>query len=215
MKLGAWRLGALGMACLAVERVAVAGAVASSHGANAPVVSSTGAASLRVAGWSSQRGSLSRVRSVSGPSTRTETKRFVGRRVSSGAPLVCRSAVSPLSDSNGNVSEFESEEEFNTILKDAGDKLVVVDISTKTCGPCKMIYPKLVEMSLAYPDAVFLKINGDTNANTRALMRKWAVRAVPSFRFYRNKNLVHSHTGAKVEELKTRFAEHYGQPANV
>lgn len=44
---------------------------------------------------------------------------------------------------------------------------VVVDISTKTCGPCKMIYPKLVEMSLAYPDAVFLKINGDTNANTR------------------------------------------------
>lgn len=44
---------------------------------------------------------------------------------------------------------------------------VVVDISTKTCGPCKMIYPKVVEMSLAYPDAVFLKINGDTDNNTR------------------------------------------------
>ena len=30
-----------------------------------------------------------------------------------------------------------------------------------------MIYPKVVEMSLAYPDAVFLKINGDTDNNTR------------------------------------------------
>jgi thiol-disulfide isomerase/thioredoxin len=104
------------------------------------------------------------------------------------------------------VSSAVTEEEFNAILSDAGDKLVsvcsrmvtsrcifflgkkflgvnsmlgydsyevyfalqvVVDISTTTCGPCKMIFPKLVEMSLAYPDAVFLKINGNTNADSR------------------------------------------------
>jgi thioredoxin 1 len=132
-------------------------------------------------------------------------------------PVVCRSEVRPLADStsDGNVMEFQSEEEFNQILKDAGDKLVVVDISTKTCGPCKMIYPKVVEMSLAYPDAVFLKINGDTDNNTRTLMRKWSVRAVPNFRFFRNGEQVHSHTGAKLDELKKKFAEHYGQPAKV
>lgn len=71
-----------------------------------------------------------------------------------------------VSDLSGFVFCF-SEEEFNKILKEAGDKLVVVDISTKTCGPCKMIFPKIVEMSLEYPDAVFLKINGDTNNDTR------------------------------------------------
>lgn len=44
---------------------------------------------------------------------------------------------------------------------------VVLDISTKTCGPCKMIFPKVVQLSIEYPDVVFLKINGDTNADTR------------------------------------------------
>eukprot|EP00243_Klebsormidium_subtile_P002867 TRINITY_DN15815_c0_g1_i1.p1 TRINITY_DN15815_c0_g1~~TRINITY_DN15815_c0_g1_i1.p1 ORF type:complete len:210 (+),score=21.75 TRINITY_DN15815_c0_g1_i1:86-715(+) len=113
-------------------------------------------------------------------------------------------------DSNdGNVKEFFDEESFRKHLADAGDKLVVVDISTKTCGPCKMIYPRVVEMSEEYTDAVFLKIQGDHDAGTRALMRDWKVRSVPLFRFYRNGELVHSHTGAKIEKLKEEFQKHY------
>jgi len=50
---------------------------------------------------------------------------------------------------------------------------VVVDVSTTTCGPCKMIFPKLVEMSLQYPDAVFLKINGNVNNDTRASLMEF------------------------------------------
>jgi thioredoxin 1 len=49
----------------------------------------------------------------------------------------------------------------------------------------------------------------------QALMRKWGVRAVPNFRFFKKGEQVHSHTGAKIDELKTRFAEHYGQPIKV
>ena len=44
---------------------------------------------------------------------------------------------------------------------------VVLDISTKTCGPCKMIYPKVLKLSEEYPAAVFLKINGDHSDGTR------------------------------------------------
>jgi thiol-disulfide isomerase/thioredoxin len=44
---------------------------------------------------------------------------------------------------------------------------VVLDISTKTCGPCKIIFPKVVQLSIEYPDVMFLKINGDTSADTR------------------------------------------------
>jgi thioredoxin 1 len=85
---------------------------------------------------------------------------------------------------------------------------VVLDISTKTCGPCKIIFPKVVQLSIEYPDVMFLKINGDTSADTRALMRKWGVRAVPNFRFFRNGELVHSHTGAKLDELKAHLESH-------
>eukprot|EP00897_Mesotaenium_endlicherianum_P004249 jgi/Mesen1/3852/ME000207S02867 len=100
-------------------------------------------------------------------------------------------------------------EEFEKAITDAGDKLVVLDISTKTCGPCKLIYPKLVKMSEEYPDAVFLKILGDYDSDTRALMREWKVRAVPLFRFYRNGEQIHQHSGAKEEELRKHFMLHY------
>ncbi|CAI5525104.1 unnamed protein product [Closterium sp. Naga37s-1] len=98
-------------------------------------------------------------------------------------------------------------EEFNDQVAKAGDKLVVLDISTRTCGPCKFIFPKVVELSLEHPNAVFLKINGDHDDSTKALMREWGVRAVPNFRFFRGGELVHSHTGAKIEDLKDNLAK--------
>ncbi|CAI5985298.1 unnamed protein product [Closterium sp. NIES-64] len=107
----------------------------------------------------------------------------------------------------GNVVEITSREEFNDQVAKAGDKLVVLDISTRTCGPCKFIFPKVVELSLEHPNAVFLKINGDHDDGTKALMREWGVRAVPNFRFFRGGELVHSHTGAKIEDLKDNLAK--------
>ncbi|XP_057864757.2 thioredoxin H1 isoform X1 [Cryptomeria japonica] len=109
----------------------------------------------------------------------------------------------------GNVIEVEDGEELEKYIQDAGDKLVVVDVSTTTCGPCKLIYPKVVNMSIEYPDTLFYKINGDKSSSTRALMRKWGVRAVPNFRFYRKGELLHSHSGAKEDELRAQFLIHY------
>eukprot|EP00249_Psilotum_nudum_P005709 c19135_g1_i1 orf=253-858(+) len=108
-----------------------------------------------------------------------------------------------------NVAEMEDVETLQRIIQESGDKMVVINISTKTCGPCKLIYPKFVKMSLEYPNAVFLKVNGDLNKDTRALMKKWDVRAVPSFKFFRNGNLIHSHTGAKEDELRSYFMAYY------
>ncbi|CAK9191679.1 unnamed protein product [Sphagnum troendelagicum] len=124
---------------------------------------------------------------------------------------VCRQAVQALSDTEsaeGHVTIVEDSETFDRLLQEAGERLVVLDISTKTCGPCKIIFPKVVQLSIEYPDVMFLKINGDTSADTRALMRKWGVRAVPNFRFFRNGELVHSHTGAKLDELKAHLESH-------
>ncbi|XP_002971310.2 thioredoxin isoform X1 [Selaginella moellendorffii] len=120
---------------------------------------------------------------------------------------------SPIDESftkQGNVVLFDEQaSELEEFIRTVRDKLVVLDISTKTCGPCKFIFPKLVKLSEDYPDAVFLKINGDYDSETRALMRKWKIRAVPTFRFFKNGEMVHSHSGAKEDDLRAHFIAHY------
>eukprot|EP00899_Mesostigma_viride_P019299 jgi/Mesvir1/27370/Mv07179-RA.1 len=106
---------------------------------------------------------------------------------------------------DGRVMEIDSPETMNRVLQEAGDKLVVLQVSTKTCGPCKMIYPHLVKMSVEHEDAVFAKIMGDATPETRSLMREWNVKSVPLFRFFKSGEVVHSHTGANAEVLRGEF----------
>jgi len=108
---------------------------------------------------------------------------------------------------HGNVEQIESPGQFYDALKRAGDKLVVLDISTKTCGPCKFIYPHLVTMSKEQTDVVFLQIYGDFSPETRELMKEWGIRSVPTFNFYVNGEKVDAQGGANPDKLKVKIAE--------
>lgn len=115
----------------------------------------------------------------------------------------------------GNVIDVVDAETMEKYINESGDKLIVVDVSTRTCGPCKLIFPKVVKMSQEYPEVLFLKINGDISSETRALMRKWGVKGVPNFRFFRSGKLIHSHVGAKEDDLRGHFLVHYVATLNV
>jgi thiol-disulfide isomerase/thioredoxin len=65
------------------------------------------------------------------------------------------------------VKNLESLNQFEDIIRDAGDSLVVVDIATTWCGPCKMIYPIYEQFSEEFGHkAVFLKLMGDATPET-------------------------------------------------
>ncbi|KAE8632695.1 hypothetical protein XENTR_v10001638 [Xenopus tropicalis] len=104
------------------------------------------------------------------------------------------------------VRHVESLDEFQNILKEAGDKLVVVDFTATWCGPCKMISPVFEKLSVENPDVVFIKVDVDDAQDVAA---HCDVKCMPTFHFYKNGQKVHEFSGAnqasliqKVQDLK-------------
>ncbi|KAL7294172.1 hypothetical protein TKK_0012195 [Trichogramma kaykai] len=96
------------------------------------------------------------------------------------------------------VHEVQTQEELKTKLTEAGDKLVVIDFYATWCGPCKMIAPKLEELSKETTDVVFLKVNVD---NLEAVAEEYDIHSMPTFVFIKNSQLVEKFSGANIKKL--------------
>ncbi|XP_054583247.1 thioredoxin domain-containing protein 8 isoform X2 [Eptesicus fuscus] len=77
---------------------------------------------------------------------------------------------------------IKDENEFKTLLKSAGCKLVVVEFSAKWCGPCKKICPLVHAMSLHYQNVVFANVDVD---DSRDLAHTCNVRVIPTFQLFK------------------------------
>ncbi|KAH7286255.1 hypothetical protein KP509_33G066400 [Ceratopteris richardii] len=84
-------------------------------------------------------------------------------------------------------------------LEAAGDKPVVLDMYSKWCGPCRLIYPKLVELSDQYSDVVFLKL--DCSSDNKTVFNNLGIGILPTFKIFKNNSLVSEVRGAKYDEL--------------
>mmetsp|Transcript_24889 Transcript_24889/g.64084 ORF Transcript_24889/g.64084 Transcript_24889/m.64084 type:complete len:162 (-) Transcript_24889:158-643(-) len=109
---------------------------------------------------------------------------------------------------DGKVTMIESREDFEQAMAESNG-LVVLDISSTMCGPCKLVYPYFVELAEEFSDATFLKVNGDTNSETVSMMKEWGVKSVPEFRMFRGAEMVHKHSGANKDTLRSSIEENY------
>jgi thioredoxin 1 len=73
--------------------------------------------------------------------------------------------------------------------------LVLIDIKTDWCGPCKMISPLVDEISSDYHDKGLSvgKLDADTNKET---ITELGVRNIPTILLYKNGEIVDRSTGA-------------------
>ena len=122
------------------------------------------------------------------------------------ASLRCEAASKGI-QGDGRVKMCNSKEAFEAACAEAGDSLVAVQISTKTCGPCKVVYPHFAALSEELSDVSFVKIMGDHDADTRALMKEWGVRVVPLFFLFRNGEKIGEWSGAKPDVLRENVIE--------
>ncbi|KAF5178362.1 Thioredoxin [Thalictrum thalictroides] len=98
----------------------------------------------------------------------------------------------------GQVTEV-NKDTFWPLVNASGDKLVVLDMYTQWCGPCKVIAPKYKELSEKHLDVVFLKL--DCNQENKALAKELGLRVVPTFKILKDSKVVKEVTGAKLDDL--------------
>ncbi|ESQ49841.1 hypothetical protein EUTSA_v10021615mg [Eutrema salsugineum] len=120
-----------------------------------------------------------------------------GRRWDSSV-VVVRCSLETVSVNVGQVTEVDKDT-FWPIVKAAGDKIVVLDMYTQWCGPCKVIAPKYKALSEKYEDVVFLKL--DCNPDNRPLAKELGIRVVPTFKILKDNKVVKEVTGAKYDDL--------------
>merc|ERR1711894_56030 len=109
-----------------------------------------------------------------------------------------------------NIKEFimvykcGSMSDLETQLKEAGDKLVVIDFFATWCGPCKMISPVLEEMEAQMSNVKFLKVDVDEAEDVAV---HYQISAMPTFIFIKNGQRVADLMGANADKLKELVAK--------
>ncbi|XP_014206140.1 thioredoxin [Copidosoma floridanum] len=103
-----------------------------------------------------------------------------------------------------NVAELEE------TLKNAGDKLVVIDFSATWCGPCKMIKPKYEELSLKeeMQNVIFLSVDVD---EAEDVAMAYQIESMPTFVFLRDNKKLEQFSGANLDKLSDTIKKHMPQ----
>merc|ERR1719160_1873551 len=105
----------------------------------------------------------------------------------------------------GGVAMLATKEEFDACLKEAGDKLVVVDFTATWCGPCQRIAPVFVKMAEEMGDVVFVKVDVDENDETS---QACGISCMPTFQFYKAGEKVHEFSGASEEKIRSAVGQY-------
>jgi len=95
------------------------------------------------------------------------------------------------------LNQIATKTDFDKTLADAPG-LVVVDFTATWCPPCKRIAPIFVA------SVTFIKVDVDENAETAQAV---GISCMPTFKFYKKGECVHTMEGADEAGLKAKVAE--------
>ncbi|XP_056375454.1 thioredoxin-like [Hyla sarda] len=97
------------------------------------------------------------------------------------------------------VHYVESLPEFKAIIESGGDKLIVVDFTATWCGPCQFIAPFYESLATSFPGILLYKVDVDEASE---IAGECAVRAMPTFHFYKGGQKVDELCGADKDKLE-------------
>ncbi|XP_077235948.1 thioredoxin-like 1-2, chloroplastic isoform X2 [Tasmannia lanceolata] len=107
-----------------------------------------------------------------------------------------------------NMKEINSAQDLVDSLSIAGNKLVIVDFFSPSCGGCKALHPKICQFAELNPDVQFLQVNYEDD---KSMCYSLNVHVLPFFRFYRGAHgrlCSFSCTNATIKKFKDALAKH-------
>jgi thioredoxin 1 len=88
-------------------------------------------------------------------------------------------------------------------LQSQGNK-ILVSYSASWCGPCRMLTPRLDELSKQYPEFKFLKVDIDQNRDATIEL---GITSVPTIMIYDGENLIDRSNGARPDSYYKEFLD--------
>ncbi|MHA1728358.1 MAG: thioredoxin family protein, partial [Promethearchaeota archaeon] len=95
---------------------------------------------------------------------------------------------------------IKNAEHFNDIVEKYQNKIIVIDFWAPWCAPCKMFAPvfERAQKNIEWADTyVFVKLDTDS---VPAVAQQFAIQAIPTMAFLKNKQLIHRQIGAMRKE---------------
>ncbi|KAK9916986.1 hypothetical protein WJX75_009515 [Coccomyxa subellipsoidea] len=109
----------------------------------------------------------------------------------------------------GEVTFIRSEEEFDFLIGEHAERLIVLEASVTWCRPCKGFERAYQKFAAQYVNTIFLKFFGNENEYTKHLFEtRLNTPNTPTFTFWRQGGLVHQHSGAnkvKMEDALQKY----------
>jgi thioredoxin len=103
------------------------------------------------------------------------------------------------------IVEIHSSEEFEKLLKEYPDKIIIIDFWAVWCGPCMFFAPIFKKLQGEFQnDFIFVKVNVDEN---NAIARKYGITGIPTTLFIKNKDVINQIVGAMDYERMKKVLE--------
>ncbi|KAL2512813.1 Thioredoxin-like protein CDSP32 [Abeliophyllum distichum] len=116
-------------------------------------------------------------------------------------------------DNHSAVVQLHSREDVERLIDQhkADNKLLVLDVGLKHCGPCVKVYPTVIKLSRQMSDTVvFARMNGDENESCMQFLRDMNVIEVPTFLFIREGEICGRYVGSGKGELIGEILRYQG-----
>ncbi|KAK7280788.1 hypothetical protein RJT34_25855 [Clitoria ternatea] len=115
-------------------------------------------------------------------------------------------------DNHSAVVQLHSREDVEKLIEDhkVDQKLIVLDVGLKHCGPCVKVYPTVIKLSRSMDTVVFARMNGDENDSCMQFLKDMEVVQVPTFLFIRDGEIRGRYVGSGKGELIGEILRYQG-----